>query len=124
MRRKTNPKVTIETKKIGKFLEITIRDNGIGFAPGSKEKLFNMFYREKQETSKELVDCFSTENCHTLNASLSKQMVREKGLRLFLTIPLRLVQNRNDENIPKRLLINMYVLSLLAFSASGQVCTR
>lgn len=43
-----DPQVSIETKRIGKFIEITIVDNGIGFAPGSKEKLFNMFYREKR----------------------------------------------------------------------------
>ena len=87
-----SPKVTIETKKIGKFLEITIRDNGIGFAPGSKEKLFNMFYREKrgnfEGTGVGLASALKIADI--LNAFIQADGKEGEGACFILTIPLTL----------------------------------
>ena len=87
-----SPKVTIETKKIGKFLEITIRDNGIGFAPGSKEKLFNMFYREKrgnfEGTGVGLASALTIADI--LNAFIQADGKEGEGACFILTIPLTL----------------------------------
>ncbi|MGB1119615.1 MAG: GAF domain-containing sensor histidine kinase [Chitinophagales bacterium] len=88
----THPKVTIETKKVGKFLEITIRDNGIGFAPGSKEKLFNMFYREKrgnfEGTGVGLASALKIADI--LNAFIQADGKEGEGASFTLTIPLSL----------------------------------
>ena len=87
-----SPKVTIEIKKIGKFLEITIRDNGIGFAPGSKEKLFNMFYREKrgnfEGTGVGLASALKIAD--VLNAFIQADGKEGEGACFRLTIPLTL----------------------------------
>lgn len=88
----THPKVTIQTKKVGKFLEITIRDNGIGFAPGSKEKLFNMFYREKrgdfEGTGVGLASALKIADI--LNAFIQADGKEGEGASFTLTIPLSL----------------------------------
>lgn len=43
---KKEPQITISTRNIGsKFLELEIKDNGIGIAASSQQKIFDQFYR-------------------------------------------------------------------------------
>jgi len=41
------PKLWLTTKNLGKFVEIRIRDNGIGIPPEAQEKIFQPFYTTK-----------------------------------------------------------------------------
>ena len=85
-----DPQVGIETKRIGKFIEITIVDNGIGFAPGSKEKLFNMFYREKrgnfEGTGVGLASALKIADL--LKAFIQADGKEGKGATFIITIPV------------------------------------
>ncbi len=49
---KTGGTVCISVHKSAKYVEITVEDTGIGIKPNEKEKLFNEFYRAKNEFTK------------------------------------------------------------------------
>ncbi|MCK6605185.1 MAG: response regulator [Ignavibacteriaceae bacterium] len=49
---KNDGKVLISVHKSAKYVEISVEDTGIGMKPGEKDKLFNEFYRAKNEFTK------------------------------------------------------------------------
>jgi len=47
----TNAEIFIESRESGEFIEISIRDQGIGMTPEECENLFTRFYRAKNDTT-------------------------------------------------------------------------
>ena len=49
-----NTTVTLETKEVDSFVEITIRDQGIGISADEQQNLFSRFYRVKNDTTQKV----------------------------------------------------------------------
>ena len=49
-----NSEITVESREVGEWVEIAVKDQGIGMTPEEQEKLFTRFYRAKNDTTTQI----------------------------------------------------------------------
>lgn len=90
-------RITIETRPVGDFAEITVSDNGNGIPPGEEEKIFEMFYSAHNAVSDSrrsmglgLALCRSVIHAH--KGTLTASNIEPHGAAFRFTLPIKEVR--------------------------------
>ncbi len=88
-----NSKIFISAKIIENFLEVSVKDSGIGIVDGGKEKIFEKFYRGENAQKKEAVGSgiglFTTRKIvEGHGGKIWFESVENEGTTFFFTIPI------------------------------------
>lgn len=92
-----SPEITIETRPVGDFAEITVSDNGSGIPQGEEEKIFEMFYSAHNTLSDSrrslglgLALCRSVIHAH--KGTITAFNTEPHGAAFRFTLPIKEVQ--------------------------------
>ncbi len=93
----------IVEKEEGSFLQIFVKDTGIGIKPENQEIIFKRFSQEEKELSQKVGGLglglsIAKENTEILGGKITLKSVKGKGSTFFVTIPYKPVIHQNSFN--------------------------